>query len=57
VSKRLGLALPLRPVAALGQEQESGGTSAQTRSGGGLGAIAELLGGTFLRREARTREL
>src|SRR5262249_18491435 len=30
------LAIPLRPLAALGQEQESGGTSGQARSGGGL---------------------
>ena len=30
------LALLLRPLAALGQEQESGGTGGQTRSGGGL---------------------
>jgi hypothetical protein len=30
----LGSALPLRPITALGQEQESGGTSGQARSGG-----------------------
>ena len=30
------LALPLRSVAALDQEQEPGGTSRQARSGGGL---------------------
>src|SRR5580704_14941940 len=30
------LALPLRPVAALDQEQESGGTGGETRGGGGL---------------------
>src|SRR5262249_52757517 len=35
-----GLALCLRPLAALGQEQESGGTSGQARSGGGLGAVS-----------------
>jgi len=32
--------LPLRPVAALGQEQESSGTSGQARSRGGLGQRA-----------------
>jgi hypothetical protein len=31
------LALPLRPLATLGEEQEPGGTSGQARSGGGLG--------------------
>jgi hypothetical protein len=31
------LALPLRPLTALGQEQESSGTSGQTRSRGRLG--------------------
>jgi hypothetical protein len=31
--------LPLRPVAALGQEQESGSTSGEARSGGGLGEM------------------
>src|SRR5262249_20471907 len=33
------LALPLRPLTALGQEQESSSTDGQARSGGGLGTV------------------
>jgi hypothetical protein len=33
------LDLPLRPVAALDQKQESGGPSGQARGGGGLGEM------------------
>ena len=39
VSKRLGLALPLRPLAALGQEQESGSTGGQAGGQKGLGEM------------------
>jgi len=39
VSKRLGLALPLRPLAALGQEQESGSTRSEAGSGRRLGPL------------------
>ena len=40
VSKRLGLALPLRPLAGLAQVQEPGGACGQAGGGRGL-AIAE----------------
>src|SRR5215813_10841282 len=39
------LALLLRPLAALGQEQESGGTGGQARSRGGLGKEAVAMSG------------
>jgi len=37
------LALPLRPVAALGQEQESGMCGGEARGGGRLGTMTDLL--------------